>query len=129
MRHALGKVPDVTVVKLLNLVSSELVDGGDQDGPSVHKTPLSDPMPMQFTDGALLEMLLGSRDVVALGKILDDLLTEPSTLEEPRLGVREAPLEVRYNAIVRGLLSEVVRVGDVNLMVRAAYIDLASVSD
>jgi hypothetical protein len=75
---------------------------------------------MQLTDGALLEMLLSSRDVVALRKILDDLLTEPPSLEEPRLGVREAPLEVRHNAIVRGLLAEVVRVGDVDLLVRAA---------
>jgi hypothetical protein len=122
MCHALGEIPNVTIVERLNLVSSELVDSRNQDGSRVHEAPLGHTMPMQLTNAALGQMLLRSRDVVTLRKILNHLLAEPSPVEKPCLGVREAPLEIWHNTVVCGLLSQVVGVGEVDLFVGAAWI-------
>lgn len=78
MGSTLGEVPDVAVVELLDLISAEFVDGRDEDRAAVDKAPFSDSVPMQLSDGTLLQMLLSSRDVMALGQILDDLLTDPA---------------------------------------------------
>lgn len=37
-------------------------------------------MPVKFSNGALDEMLLSTRDVMAGRQILDDLFTDPTTL-------------------------------------------------
>lgn len=65
-------------------------------------------MPVKLTNGALDEMLLSACNVVARGEICDDLLPDPATLEETRLGVGEAPLHVRHDTIVGRLLAEIV---------------------
>ena len=38
---ALGEVPDVTIVEILNLVSTEFIDSGNLDGATVDNTPFS----------------------------------------------------------------------------------------
>jgi hypothetical protein len=48
-------------------------------------------MPVKLTDSALLQVLLGTRDVAALRQILDDLLANPTAGEEPCFGVGETP--------------------------------------
>lgn len=67
-------------------------------------------VPVQFADGALLQMLLSTSNVVAGRKISDDLLANPAALEDFGLGVGEAPFQIRYRAGVGGLLPKVVRV-------------------
>ena len=76
---------------------------------------------MKFSDSALLEMLLSTGDVMGGGKICDDLLTDPTTLQESRLGVGEAPFEVWHNALVSGLLPKVIRVLEVEFLVGSTY--------
>lgn len=102
---ALGEVPDVAVAELDGLVDAVFVDGGDEDATGVDEAPFSlfpttdgkcqkpkgrlwqqeggasyHSMPVELTDGALAEVLLGGGNVVALWKILDDLLTDPAAL-------------------------------------------------
>lgn len=40
-----------------------------------------DAVPMQLTDGTLLQMLLSGRNVMALWQVLNDLLAHPTTGE------------------------------------------------
>jgi hypothetical protein len=77
-------------------------------------------MPVEFTNGTLDQMLLGTRDVMARGKILDDLLTNPTTLQKTSLGIGEAPFEVGNNTVIRRLTTEVIRVLEIKLLVGAA---------
>ena len=67
-------------------------------------------MPVQLSDRSLLQMLLRRRDIVTGRKIRDNLLADPSTVEQASLGVGEAPLEVHHKAIVRRLSTKIVRV-------------------
>lgn len=67
-------------------------------------------VPVEFSNSTLLEMLLSGRDVMTLREILDDLLPDPAAFEETSLGVRETPLQVGHNTVIRGLLSKVVGV-------------------
>lgn len=78
-------------------------------------------MPMELPYCALGEMLLRGRDVVALGQVLDDLLAEPSSLEEPRFGVGEPPLQVWDNSGICRLLAQVVRVSNIDLPVCSSW--------
>lgn len=77
-------------------------------------------MPVKFSDSTLDEMLLSARDVMAGRQILDDLFTEPTAFQETGLGVGEAPFEVGNNAVVSGLLTQVVWVLEVKFLVCAA---------
>jgi hypothetical protein len=74
-------------------------------------------VPMKLPQRPFLQMLLGSSDVMALGKIGDDLLAHPASIEDSCLGIGETPLHVWDKAVVRGLLAEVVRVLEVQLLV------------
>lgn len=74
-------------------------------------------MPVKLSGGTLLEMLLGGGNIMTLGKVLNDLLPNPSTVKEASLGVGEAPFQVGHNTVVSGLLPEVVGVLQVQLMV------------
>jgi hypothetical protein len=78
---------------------------------------------MKFTNGALTQVLLGSRDVATGRQILDDLLANPTALEDAGLGVGEGPLEVWDHAVICGLLAEVGGVLEVELCVGAAWRD------
>lgn len=75
---------------------------------------------MELAQSALVQVLLGSRDIVVLGKVLYDLLAKPAALEYAGLGVGEPPLQVGHVAIVGRLLSEVRRVLLVDVLVRPA---------
>lgn len=77
-------------------------------------------MPVKLANGTLDQVLLGTRDVMARGKILNYLLTNPTTLQKTSLGIREAPLEVGNNAVVRRLATKVIRVLEIKLLVGAA---------
>ncbi len=77
-------------------------------------------MPVEFSDSSLDEMLLSARDVMAGWQILDDLFTDPTTLQETSLGVGEAPFKIGNNAVVSRLLAKVVWVLEVKLLVCAA---------
>lgn len=80
-----------------------------------------DTVPVKLADGALLKVLLGRRNVVALREVLDDLSTDPTTLEKLGLGVGEPPLQVWNRAGVGRLLAKVAWVINVNLVVRTSY--------
>lgn len=78
-------------------------------------------MPVKLANGTLLQMLLCAGNVVTGRQISNDLLAHPTTLEDARLGVGEAPFQVGHRAGVGRLLSEVVWVLDIQRMVGAAY--------
>lgn len=64
-------------------------------------------MPVQFTDGALLQMLLSSGDVVADRQVIVDLFADPSTRIDLSFGIAKAPLEIWDGAGVGALLAQV----------------------
>lgn len=76
---------------------------------------------MKLANGTLLQMLLRACNVVTCGQVRNDLLADPTTLEDARLGVGEAPFQVGHRAGVGRLLSEVVWVLHIQRMVGAAY--------
>lgn len=75
---------------------------------------------MQLPDGSFLKMLLCSRDVMALGQVLNDLLADPASIQDTGFGVGKPPFQIRDNSVVSGLLAEVVGVFSVNLVVGTA---------
>lgn len=78
-------------------------------------------VPVKFSDRALLEMLLRRGYVVACRKVCYDLFTNPPTGKQPRLGIREPPLQVRHKAIISALLAEVAGIVEVNLVIGSAF--------
>lgn len=78
-------------------------------------------MPVQLPHRALCQVLLGSSNVAACRQVRDDLLADPASFEDARLGVAEAPLQIGHDAIVRALLAQIVLVLDVNVVVGATY--------
>ena len=58
---------------------------------------------------------------MTLRQVLDDLLADPASIQEPRLGVGEAPLQVGDDTIVSGLLTEVVWILKIQRLVRPTY--------
>jgi hypothetical protein len=99
---ALGKVPDVTKGEFIDLILAVLVNSGHKDTTLVYEAPFSlflsivsfhqsntgneksahHSMPMKLTNGALLQVLLRSRNVMALRQVLHDLLTNPASRED-----------------------------------------------
>ena len=84
-------------------------------------------MPMKLTNGALLQVLLSSSNVMALRQVLHDLLTNPTSREDLGLRVREPPLKIWNCSSICGLLAKIVRVVEVDLMIGSTYIRLAQV--
>jgi hypothetical protein len=76
---------------------------------------------MKLPQRPLLQMLLGSSNVMALGKISDNLFAHPASIEDSCLGIGETPLHVWDKAAVRGLLAEVVRVLEIQRLVCSSY--------
>lgn len=66
-------------------------------------------------------MLLRAGYIMTLRQVLDDLLSDPTALEDARLGVGEAPFQVGYDAAVGGLLAEVVWVLQIEFVVGSSY--------
>jgi hypothetical protein len=54
-----GEIPDVAEAELGYLMATLLVDCGDEDATEEYLTPFSYTMPVQLSDRALLQMLLG----------------------------------------------------------------------
>lgn len=65
---------------------------------------------MQLPNSTLLQMLLSSRDVMALRKVLNDLFSRPATWKKSCLGIGKTPFDVGNEAIVGARGTEVVRV-------------------
>lgn len=74
-------------------------------------------MPMQLAIGTLLQMLLGTRNIMAGWQIRDDLLSGPTTIEKSRSGITETPSQIWDEATVRALSSEIVGLLEVKLVV------------
>jgi len=72
-------------------------------------------MPVKFSQGTLLKMLLSGCNIGACRNISDNLLTNPTARKEPGLGLTEAPFEVGHRASICTLSTEVVRVLQINL--------------
>lgn len=64
-------------------------------------------VPVELTQSTLVQVLLRSRDIMTLRKVLYDLLTEPAAGEYASLGVGESPLQGRHEPAVRFLGAEV----------------------
>lgn len=80
-----------------------------------------DTVPVELSGRALLEMLLSGSNVVALRQILDDLLSDPTAVQQASLGVGEAPLQIGNNTRVGGLATQVVRVLQVSSWVGSTW--------
>jgi hypothetical protein len=134
VRRALREVPNVPNFKLLNLVISDLINRRDQDLPRIDITPFSllninddslltiqmftyHSMPMKLAYSSLVEMLLSGSNIGARREISDNLLASPTAVKDPGLGVTEAPFQIWNDSAVGRLLSEIVGVGQVNLMI------------
>lgn len=88
---------------------------------SVEGRPTYNSVPVEFSDCALLQVLLCAGYIVTLRQILNNLLSHPTTLEDSGLRVGEAPLQVWNNSIVCRLPAQVVGVLQVKLMVGATW--------
>lgn len=51
-------------------------------------------MPVKLAESPFVQVLLRRGDIMALREILNHLLTEPTSLENSRLGVGETPLQI-----------------------------------
>lgn len=60
---------------------------------------------MELTNGTFFQMLLRRRNIVALRKIIVDLLANPTARENLGLGVTEAPLQIGNCSRVGALLT------------------------
>lgn len=120
VRHAPREVPDVAEPQRLGLVAAVLVDCRHQHAAVVHEPPLRRAVPVRLADGALREVLLRGGHVVARREVRDGLLARPAARRDARLGLREAPFQVGHDAVVGGLLAQVRRVLQVQLVVRAS---------
>lgn len=105
-----GEIPDVAEAEFGGLVATLLIYSRDEDATEEYLTPFSlfnqswqllqkvistyHTMPVQFTNGALLQMLLSRCDIMACWKIIVDLLSDPPTRKDLGLGVAKAPLQV-----------------------------------
>lgn len=65
-------------------------------------------MPVKLTNSTLAQMLLSSSNVMAGGEVRNDLLPDPTTVEDLCLGVRESPFQAGDAACVGALLAETV---------------------
>ena len=77
-------------------------------------------MPVKLTDRAFGQMLLRARNIVAGRQVRNDRLAHPPASQDSRLGVREAPFEVRHHPVVGALLAQVVWVLQVKFPISAA---------
>lgn len=78
-------------------------------------------MPVQLTGCAFLQMLLSTRNIMALWQILNDLLAGPTTREQPSLRLGETPLNIRDEAIVSGRGAELIWILEVHGLVGSTY--------
>jgi hypothetical protein len=64
-------------------------------------------MPMKLTRSAFLQMLLSSRNIMALGQILQDLFADPSAVENLGFGVGKPPFQIGYGSSIGALFSKI----------------------
>jgi hypothetical protein len=77
-------------------------------------------VPVKLTNGTFLEMLLGTSNIMALGQILNHLLSGPTTREKLSLRLRETPLDIGHKAVVSARSPELIRVLEVIGLVGSA---------
>lgn len=73
-------------------------------------------------------MLLSGSNVVTCRQIGYYLLPDPAAFENTRSRVGEAPFEIWYDTVVSGLLAQVTRILQVQLMICAALSPLLELS-
>lgn len=73
-----------------------------------------DAMPMQLSNSTLLQVLLGSRNIMTSRKIRSDLFPGPATREDIGLGVGESPFQVLNVTTVSILLAQIIWILQVN---------------
>ena len=78
-------------------------------------------VPVRLTNGTFGKMLLSSGNVMALGKVLNDLGTKPTSRVDSRLGIGESPLQVRHETTIGILLAQVIGILLVDVFVGATY--------
>lgn len=74
-------------------------------------------MPVQLTNCSLGQVLLSPGNVMALREVSDDLLPDPTAFEYSRFGIRKAPFQIRHDATICRLATEVVWILKVELVV------------
>lgn len=79
-------------------------------------------VPVQFADSALLQMLLGTCNVMTLRQVLNDLLPRPAAWEKSSLRLRETPLDVGHKAVIGTGSAELVWVLKVESFVCSTYL-------
>lgn len=78
-------------------------------------------MPVQLTGSPLLQVLLGTSNIMTLWQILNDLLAGPTAREQFGLRLRETPLDVGNEAIVRGRGTKLIWILQIHSLVRSTY--------
>jgi hypothetical protein len=139
MRYALWEIPYITRFEDLCSEATVFINTGQQEGAVVYKSPLglntrvSDlrqkvyslatnrAVPVQFADSALLQVLLGTCNVMALRQVLDDLLPRPAAWEQSSLRLGETPLDIGHEAIIGTGSAELVWVLEVESFVCSTY--------
>ena len=78
-----------------------------------------DTMPMELSSATLLQVLLGTGDVMTCWEIRGNLLSCPTSGEDVGLGVGESPFQIGDISIVSLLLTQVIWILQVNGLVGA----------
>lgn len=76
---------------------------------------------MQFAKSPFLQMLLSCSNIVTSRQVCNDLLSNPSTRQDPGFWVGKAPFQIDNHAIVPTLGAQVVRVLKIKLLIRTTY--------
>lgn len=83
-------------------------------------------VPVKLPDCALMEMLLGGSNIVALRKILNHLSARPTSGENTSPGQGERPFQVGNGTTIGALLAKAIGVLEVKLVVCPTYIQLSA---
>lgn len=68
---------------------------------------------MQLANSTLLQVLLGTSNVMALWQVLDNLFSGPTSGEQSCLGLGETPLHIGHESIIGARGAELVGVLDI----------------
>lgn len=78
MRHAAGEVPKITLLKVIDEVTTLVVDRGNTDFSIEDVSPLSLLMPVQFANDALVETHIHTGQLDTRAQLSNSCLSRPS---------------------------------------------------
>ena len=78
-------------------------------------------MPMKLANSSLFQMLLSSCDIVTCWEVGHNLFSSPTSIEDLRLGITEAPFEVGNKSAVGALSPEIIGILGVELMIGSSW--------